>query len=112
MLKAVKMDAKQVIEDNFEKKNGSFLYYLHEKSLFNKDAFRQLYDSIRKVAEEDVVISRTAQQIMGVYGQILQHFLYHFDKNDSYKITNMPENYNKMIEYLDKSVEYYFKTRI
>ena len=108
----MKISARQILEDNFEAKNESFLFYLREKSLFNKDAFRQLYDSIRKVAEENVAISRTAQQIVVVYGQILQYFLYHFDKNDSYKIANMPENYNKMIEYLDKSVEYYFKTRI
>lgn len=108
----MKKSAKEILEDNFEAKNESFLFYLKERSLFNKDAFRQLYDSIRKVAEEEVAISRTAQQIVIIYGQILQYFLYHFDKNDSYKITNMPENYNKMIEYLDKSVEYYFKTRI
>lgn len=108
----MKKSARQILEDNFEAKDESFLFYLREKSLFNKDAFRQLYDSIRKVAEEDVSISRTAQQIVVVYGQILQYFLYHFDKDDSYKIANMPENYNKMIEYLDKSVEYYFKTRI
>lgn len=108
----MKKSAKQILEDNFESKNDSFLFYLREKSLFNKEAFRQLYDSIRKVADDDVTISRIAQQIVIIYGQILQHFLYHFDKNDSYKITNMPENYNKMIEYLDKSVEYYFKTRI
>lgn len=108
----MKKSARQILEDNFEAKNDSFLFYLREKSLFNKEAFRQLYDSIRKVAEEDVSISRTAQQIVVVYGQILQYFLYHFDKDDSYKIANMPENYNKMIEYLDKSVEYYFKTRI
>ena len=108
----MKKSAKQILEDNFESKNDSFLFYLREKSLFNKEAFRQLYDSIRKVADDDVAISRTAQQILIVYGQILQYFLYHFDKDDSYKIVNMPENYNKMIEYLDKSVEYYFKTRI
>ncbi|MBR3676922.1 MAG: hypothetical protein IKN71_07300 [Alphaproteobacteria bacterium] len=108
----MKKSAKQILEDNFESKNDSFLFYLREKSLFNKEAFRQLYDSIRKVADDDVAISRTAQQIVIVYGQILQYFLYHFDKDDSYKIVNMPENYNKMIEYLDKSVEYYFKTRI
>ena len=106
------MDAKQILQDNFEEKNGSFMYFLHEKSLFDKDAFRKLYDAIRKVADDDVNISRNAQKIMFIYGKILKCFLYHFDKNDKYKITNLPENYNKMIEYLDKSVEYYFTTRI
>ncbi|MBR1825834.1 MAG: hypothetical protein IJ770_04525 [Alphaproteobacteria bacterium] len=106
------MDAEQILQDNFEEKNNSFLYLLHEKSLFNKDAFHQFYDAVRAVADKDVNISRNAQKIAFIYGQILKCFLYHFDKNDKYKITNLPENYNKMIEFLDKSVEYYFTTRI
>lgn len=106
------MNAKQILEDNFTEKNESFLYYLHEKATFNRDAFKKLYESIRAAAEDGVEISRTAQQITHIYGQILKCFLYHFDKNDKYKIVNIPENYNKMIEYLEKSVEYYFTTRI
>lgn len=106
------MDAEQVLQDNFEKKNNSFLYLLHEKSLFDKEKFRQLHDAIRSVAEKDVEISRNAQKIAFIYGLTLKCFLYHFDKNDKFKITNLPENYNKMIEFLDKSVEYYFTTRI
>lgn len=106
------MDAEQILQDNFEEKNNSFLYFLHEKSLFNKEAFHELYDAVRAIADKDVNISRNAQKIMFIYGQILKCFLYHFDKNDKYKITKLPENYNKMIEFLDKSVEYYFTTRI
>ena len=106
------MDTGQILEDNATEKEGSFLYYLHEKSLFDKDLFRQLYENIRAAAESDVGMSRTAQQIMQIYGKILKCFLYHFDKNDTYTITNLPENYNKIIEYLEKSVDYYFATRV
>ena len=108
----MKKSAKQILDDNFEAKNDSFMFFLREKSMFNKEAFRQLHDSVREIAEDDVAISRVAQQIVFVYGQILECLLYHFDKNDKYLIVNLPENYNKMVEYLDKSVEYYFKTRI
>ena len=104
--------AKQILDDNFEIKNESFLFFLRDKSYFHREAFRQLHDSIREVADDEVNISQIARQIVFIYGKILECFLYHFDKNDKYAITNMPENYNKMIEYLDKSVEYYFKTRI
>ena len=106
------MDANQILQDNFEKKNNSFLYLLYEKSLFKKEEFRRLCDAIRVVAEDNVNISRNAQKISFIYGQTLKCFLYHFDKNDKYKIENLRENYNKMIEFLDKSVEYYFTTRI
>jgi hypothetical protein len=106
------MEVEQILEDNAAQKEGSFLYLLHEKSSFDKDLFHQLYDSIRAAAENGVGISHTAQLIMQIYGQTLKCFLYHFDKNDAYKIENLPENYNKIIEYLEKSVEYYFATRI
>lgn len=106
------MDAKTVLENNYEHKNNSFLYYLHEKSMFDKDAFRQLYEAIRTAAEDEVEISRTAQQIAFIYGQFLKFMLYHFNSEDPYRVTNLPENYNKLIEYLENSVEYYFTTRI
>ena len=106
------MDAKKILEDNYKAENESFVYFLKEKSLFSKDAFRKLYESIRSLADDEVEISRTAQQINGIYGQILKFFLYSFDSNDPYKIINLPENYNKMLSYLDDAVEYYFSTRI
>ena len=106
------MDNKQILKDNFEEKDGSFLYFLHEKSVFNKESFKLLYEAIRAAADENVEISRNAQKIAFIYGTILKCFLYHFDKNDKYKIMNLPENYNKIIEILSKSVEYYFTTRI
>ena len=106
------MGAREILEDNVAAKNGSFLYYLLDKSFFNKEAFRDLMESIRSLSDEEVGISRTAQQINYVYGKILRCFLYHFDKNDEYKITNMPKHYNRLLEILDKGVEYYYKTRI
>ena len=106
------MSAKDILEDNVDAKNSSFLYYLHNKSEFNKEAFKKLYAAIRVLADEEVGISRAAQDINYVYGQILKCLLFHFDKNDEFKINNLPENYGKLIEYLDKSVEYYFRTRI
>lgn len=106
------MEAKKILEDNVEAKNESFVYYLSDKSFFDKNAFRLLMESIRQLSDEEVGISRTAQEISFVYGKILRCFLYHFDKNDEYKIKNMPKHYNKIIEILDKGVEYYYKTRI
>lgn len=106
------MNAKEVLEDNFKAKNNSFLYYLLDKSEFDKEAFKDLNMSIRTLADEEVGISRTAQQINNVYGRVLKCFLYHFDKEDEYKIANCPENYSKFIEFLEKNVEYYFQTRI
>ena len=106
------MDALKIIEDNYNTQKGSFLFYLRECSSYNKEAFQKLHDSIRAAAEADIKVSETTRQIAFIYGQILKSFLYHLDTNDDYKILNFPQNYNKIIEYLDKSVEYYFVTRI
>ena len=106
------MSARDILEDNVAAKNKSFLYYLRFEAIFNKDAFKKLHASIKVLADSEVEISRTAQQINYVYGQVLKNLLFHFDKDDEYKIKDLPENYGKFIEYLDQSVEYYFKTRI
>lgn len=106
------MNAHQVLDDNFEVKNNSFLYFLRDKSLFKRDALRELCESIRNLAEEEVLISQNAQKINFVYAEVLKCMLYHFDPNDRFRIDNLPENYNKQLAQLEKFVYFYFKTRI
>ena len=106
------MSAQDILKSNSEINEGSFLYYLQRKQMFNKDAFKQLYDAIRQAADEKIEISESARDIKFIYGQILQCFMYHFDKNDRFKITNVPDDYNRFIKYLEDGVSYYFKTRI
>lgn len=106
------MGAQDILKNNFEAREGSFLFYLQRKQLFHKDAFKQLYDAIRQAADENIEVSVAAQQINFIYGQVLKCFMYHFDKNDQFKITNVPEDYNRILKYLEDSVAYYFSTRI
>ena len=106
------MNADEILNSNYEIKDDSFLYYLLHKRIFHKDGLRKLCESIYVLAEANVNITHTAQKINVVYGEILKCFLYHFDANDPYIITNMPENYNRMINQLEKCVEFYFNTRI
>lgn len=106
------MDAATILENNYTAQKGSFTFHLRENGRFEKEALRQLCDSIYQLAETEVNISRTAAQINAVYGLVLKLFLYHFDADDPFHITNLPENYNRMIEQLEKSVFFYFNTRI
>lgn len=106
------MDAYEVLDNNYKISHDSFLYYLQNKRIFYKDGFRQLCESIYALAEDNINITQTAAKINKVYGQILKCFLYHFDTNDPFIITNLPDNYNRMISQLEKSVEFYFNTRI
>ena len=106
------MSAQDILKSNSEIKEGSFLYYLQRKQMFNVDAFKLLYNAIRQAADEKIEISESARDINFIYGQTLQCFMYHFDKNDRFKIANVPDDYNRFLKYLEDSVSYYFKTRI
>ena len=106
------MDALTILNNNYEMQNNSFLYYLREKNIFNKDAFKQLNSCIYDLAQQNVSISSTALKIHIIHARTLEAFLYHFDANDTFNIQNLPENYNKILAQLDKSVAFYFQTRI
>ena len=105
-------DAQTILEDNYNLANNSFAYFLQDKSSFNKDALRNLCEAIHAIAESGVSLGQDAMKINTIYGRTLKCFLYHFDSSDPFKISNLPTNYNKMIEQLEKSVKYYFSTRI
>ena len=106
------MSAEEILDNNYEKKGESFLYYLQEKHIFHKDSLRLLCEAVYTLAEENVYISRRAAKITTVYGNVLKCFLYHFDPDDPYQINNLPDNYNRMISQLEKCVNFYFSTRI
>lgn len=106
------MDAYEVLDNNFEAKDNSFLFHLLYKRVFFKEGLRQLCECIYTLAEQNIKIATTATKINKIYGQILKCFLYHFDPNDPYVISNLPENYNRMINQLEKSIDFYFTTRI
>ena len=106
------MSAIDIINDNYTVKNNSFLYYLLNKGLFNRETFRQLYDSVSEITEQDVAISEVALKLYTIHTKILEAFLYHFNASDPYKISNLPENYNKILQQLEKCILFYFKTRI
>ncbi|MBR1903717.1 MAG: hypothetical protein IJ824_00865 [Alphaproteobacteria bacterium] len=106
------MSAEEILDNNYELKGESFLYYLQEKHTFYKEGLRLLCESIYALAEENVNLARRATKINFIYGAVLKCFMYHFDAEDPYKIINMPENYNRMIGQLEKCVNFYFSTRI
>jgi hypothetical protein len=106
------MDAEEILDNNYEMKGESFLYYLKKKHIFHKEKLQSLCEAICTLAEENVHIARRVAKINFIYGMILKCFLYHFDAEDPYQIDNLPENYNRMIKQLDKCVDFYFCTRI
>ena len=96
------MNALKVLNENFEAKNNSFLYYLHEENFFHEAAFAELCDSLFSLCDthgHDKVVSA---RICFIYGQVLKHIMCHFDLRDMYRIQNLPDDYNEKIEKLAK----------
>lgn len=102
------MNALKVLNENFEAKNNSFLYYLHEENFFHEAAFAELCDSLFFLCDthgHDKVVSA---RICFIYGQVLKHIMYHFDLRDMYRIQNLPDDYNEKIEMMEHAVQKYF----
>lgn len=96
--------ALSLIEENCKAENDSFLYFLHEKDLFDTDAFAKLLDSINSLEEwkENVL-----EQLNFIQKEIFKHMIYHFDPNDSSQITNLPEDYWAYLSKLEDAVGKY-----
>ena len=106
--KLVKRDTVlDVVEDNCIATNNSFLYYLHERDVFDTDAFAGLLDGINGLEEkqEDVL-----EQLHFIYSETLKHIIYHFDPNDTSQITNLPDDYWEYLSDLENAIGRY--TRI
>lgn len=93
-----------MIKDNFKATNISFLYYLHERNLFDTDAFAKLIDDINALEEkqEDVL-----ERLRFIQIEILKHIVYHFDPKDGSRITNLPDDYWEYLTELEYAIGRY-----
>ena len=106
-------EAKQILKDNFECKENSLIYLLHEKNMFSTEQFWKYYDSISVLAETDEEKSmNTAMQITNSYQDILKYFIFHLDSHDGYKIANFPQNYSDYMDRIEYAIWAYFKGNV
>lgn len=100
------MEAKtaiQIILNNYKGENNSFIYFLHEKNYYSKEAFWELYESIAALTLCGVEKSiEMIEQITQIYQRLLKYIVFHFDPNDLFTLENFPSNY---IDYLER-IEY------
>ena len=101
--------SKQIIQDNYSGKKGTFIGYLNDESCFRIELFWKLYESIAMLAEHRVYPDELASQISSVYQRLLKEMIWHFSPTDSSIIANMPENYDDYIERMDSAVEAYMR---
>ncbi len=101
--------AKQIIMDNTKVEGSSFIYYLHEKSVFDVEGFWDLYDSIVALVEcNEEKTPEMTKNLTDTYQRILKYFLFHFDPADLYSIENFPKVYIGYIERMEYALMAYY----
>lgn len=91
-----------IIDDNINATNQSFLYFLHEENKFDKKSILNLCNYVQTL---DSVTIRELRKLYFIQNQIIKHIAYHFDKNDMYEISNLPSDYWEYIELLDIAID-------
>lgn len=102
-------DARTIIEHNFKGSEGSFIYDLHEKNIFNIAAFKEYVDAITQLTDhekdEQMIERSLMDQVFFTYSYILKSVIWHLDMNDHSSIENMSdEQLTEMVERLETVV--------
>ena len=101
----------QIIKDNENAQNDSFLFFLHEKNQFSENAFWELYDAIDSIQKEGIQDESIIISISLVYQEILKEVVYHFDPQDLSAIEDFPSDYRGYIERLDYVIQELYSSR-
>lgn len=106
-------NAKRIIHNNYKGKNNSFLFFLHEKNYFSKEAFWEFYESITDMVLCDGEKSdEITGQITQSYQRLLKYIVFHFDPKDEYTIENFPSNYIDYLERMEYALMAYFSGNV
>ncbi|MCR5703352.1 MAG: immunity 41 family protein [Eubacterium sp.] len=101
-------EAKLIIKNNYECKEDSFIYFLHEKGNFSTQQFWEYYDSVVCLVQCTKERNhKEAMRITNCYESILKFIICHFDPNDLYEISNFPNNYGEYLERLEYAIMVY-----
>ncbi|AIQ37628.1 hypothetical protein R50345_25155 [Paenibacillus sp. FSL R5-0345] len=83
----------QIIDDNYNNIEGSFLYSLVEESRFNEKLFWEYYNDAIEIVKDTLnqdLDKMLTKKMFEIYKRVMECFLYHHDDNDLYKISDYP----------------------
>lgn len=102
----------QILMDNYELKEGTFIYALVEKSSFNEAYFWNYYNAQIEINKQTLnkSLDRELTKIVHwIHKRIIVLLLCHFIEKDIYSISNLPkEKLTHFTERLDFMIEGYF----
>ncbi|MGG0656924.1 hypothetical protein [Rummeliibacillus pycnus] len=109
--------AVEVLKSNYEGKEGSFIYFLHEECKFNKSAFWDYYNCIIDLTNETLIQDNLDKELSVMlsktYVFIMRSLLWHFHPKDMYKVKGVPKNKLSLyIERLEIAYLGYFKGEV
>jgi hypothetical protein len=94
----------QILKNNSEAKANSFLFYLHERSVFNEDAFWEYYESLKESTRQLITTNLLDKEICilisRTYSYIMRSFIASLNNEDLYFINNLPQN--KLIHFTER----------
>lgn len=99
--------ALEILNQNEQASNDTFLYYLHEQCQFHKQAYQEYCTCLTVLSSEfqNIVTKEITKTVLHLHTYIVSCFIYHFDSNDLYEIKDVPPNYQEVIENLNKLLE-------
>lgn len=99
--------AKQIIFNNSQAGENSFVFDLHERQVFTEKLFWEYYDSIETlVSAGDTGSAEVAAKITDILLTVLKHIIWHFDPNDNYVIADLPREYPDYLDRLEYALIY------
>lgn len=103
--------ALEILENNRQAEENSFLDYLHEQSMFDVSAYQEYMECLQALMQDPK--TRQCKEIRGkvidIHAYILLLFICHFDKADRYVMQQIPDNYMEYIEQLDDVYKAFLK---
>ena len=106
-------EALKIIDDNANVDDNSFLFYIHERNLFDNKAYWRFYNAIRVIGydccQSDCLSKELTWKIIKTYEWFLLAIGWHFDNKDLYKMLNLPDNYMAFSLRLMTVVDSYIK---
>lgn len=87
--------ASQILFNNYQCGEGSFIYYLHEESTFDEQSFWKYYNSIVQIIKIKIGMPKNEKittALVLTHTKIMEYFLWHLAENDMYVMKNYPTN--------------------
>jgi len=90
------------IRKNVQLEEGTFLYYLHEESLFHEESYKELcayIEGVKSISLEEF------KELIFLHHQVIRHLVYHFDPVDIVELRDFPKDYWEVIDRMDSAVK-------